>query len=611
MKVVVCENCGAKYQIEDLESPDYFECTTCAGNIKDESSENAENVTLSSFSHVSSHKDVDLVKCDNCGLKYLLDKNKDIKQYQCSGCDGNLKYVDSKLNRERNVIYQEDIIDHQDIQYTKSNSEAISDIISYSDTISNNDLTDNFEKDIKHYEDNDFEDNDFDNIDYGSLDNDLNNDVDGSLDNGLNKDLDDNLGNTLDNSLDDNFDNVLDSIDNEKELRGYIKNQFSKDLNNAYGINEKSNFFRDLNTKNTKNFNYNNSNNFNNFNNSNNDSNNFNNSNNNFKELKNQIDNLDNKISINDEENSFNAIENIDNFDNFNNENNEDIKENIDNSKRINIESNNIKNSRNYFHDFLIIFGLIIALIGFLDILLTLRHYSIIILLIGIIIFYCGIHLNKKQDKNNFRGHVVREMLLNLSDEFHILFHVKVPKNNGIINHVVVGPTGIFTILTQNYSKDSKKDIKGINMGNNISNEFSSINFENKNNDINNKNINNNNDINNNINTLKDEKQTKFAFNNLGEIKFDSNSKIKFKAIKSTENLVNFLNDNGLNIFSANPFVAFVNKNIILFNYPLNDQDLFKNELLSMISNGEVILTKDKINKIVILLSQYSLDSVT
>lgn len=34
MKVVVCENCGAKYQIDNDEDVDDYECSVCTGNLR-------------------------------------------------------------------------------------------------------------------------------------------------------------------------------------------------------------------------------------------------------------------------------------------------------------------------------------------------------------------------------------------------------------------------------------------------------------------------------------------------------------------------------------------------------------------------------------------------
>ena len=35
MKVVFCQNCGAKYQLEDDEDLNGFECSICTGNLEE------------------------------------------------------------------------------------------------------------------------------------------------------------------------------------------------------------------------------------------------------------------------------------------------------------------------------------------------------------------------------------------------------------------------------------------------------------------------------------------------------------------------------------------------------------------------------------------------
>ena len=35
MKIVVCENCGAKYQLNDDDDIDAFECSSCTGKLRE------------------------------------------------------------------------------------------------------------------------------------------------------------------------------------------------------------------------------------------------------------------------------------------------------------------------------------------------------------------------------------------------------------------------------------------------------------------------------------------------------------------------------------------------------------------------------------------------
>ncbi|MDR1722187.1 MAG: NERD domain-containing protein, partial [Methanobrevibacter sp.] len=89
-------------------------------------------------------------------------------------------------------------------------------------------------------------------------------------------------------------------------------------------------------------------------------------------------------------------------------------------------------------------------------------------------------------------------------------------------------------------------------------------------------------------------------------IKFDNNSKIKFKSIKLSEDLINFLSQNNLESLNIEPLVGFVNQKIVVINIPLNDENLFIDELLYRISHGKRKLSPATVKKISILLANYS-----
>ncbi|MDR3062687.1 MAG: NERD domain-containing protein, partial [Methanobrevibacter sp.] len=243
---------------------------------------------------------------------------------------------------------------------------------------------------------------------------------------------------------------------------------------------------------------------------------------------------------------------------------------------RLNKDFNESKISHRSYHDVFIVLGLVISLVGFSDIILTLRYYSILFFALGIVIFIYGIYLNRKLDKFVFRGNVIRTDLLTLPDDFHILYHVKIPDIDFVINHVVIGPTGIYAILTENYSKKSKNK------------KNSNLNEED-------------------ITTL----QTKFKTDKKGKIKFDNNAKLKLKSIKMADILLEFLKSQGVLVRHVEPIVAFVNQDIIIFNIPLNDEDLFNSEMLNKIAYGEIKLGKKTIQQSAIILSQISADCTT
>ena len=104
MKVVVCKNCGAKYQLDDSEDITAFECSICTGSLEELDGSNKTNSqSTNSDDYDDSYtqnygSDSVIVCCQNCGLKFKLDKTDDIRDFECVSCDGSLRYLDDKLN---------------------------------------------------------------------------------------------------------------------------------------------------------------------------------------------------------------------------------------------------------------------------------------------------------------------------------------------------------------------------------------------------------------------------------------------------------------------------------------------------------------------------------
>ena len=94
MKVVVCQNCGAKYQLDDDEDLEGFECSICTGNLEklEEYTTTGESKRKQTNSN-QNFKDSKLVFCEDCGLKYVLGKNDNVNEYECVSCGGKLKLV--------------------------------------------------------------------------------------------------------------------------------------------------------------------------------------------------------------------------------------------------------------------------------------------------------------------------------------------------------------------------------------------------------------------------------------------------------------------------------------------------------------------------------------
>jgi hypothetical protein len=530
MKIVTCENCGAKYQLEDNEPTDYYECSSCAGFLEDDGNENS----LDNSKNLNSKNNSNIVYCDSCGLRYLFDSNKHIHAYECSSCGGNLRYSDENLNKRTE---QENIpVIKQDLNIQNKNDR-------------NEEYRTNFNLYPNH----------------SSL-----------LQDSRKDDFKNQIKEKFSNSLDKDYQNLSDVYKPNNDLsHSYSHQDMDEEENLDYDniesiesqIQNKS-FNMNIHDKKTI-------------------------------SSKNNTDNL----PIEDDKSSDDFVENDilnsgeDNFQKSKKDND------FGNVKKQELVTDPNTNTGSY-HDIYIIVGLIIAIIGFADVILTVRLYGLAILIFGILLFVLGVFKNNKYDDSEFRGKIIRESLLTLPENFYILYFVKVPKSNGAINHVVIGPSGIFSILTQNYDNKNKKDKSKLDIENESLISDKSKNIHSKNvsylKDTLPKELTGNTDTTDNRNN-----QTQFKFDKKGQIKFDNNSKIKHKAIRFSEDLINFLNENGLNA-NVEPLVGFVNKDVAIINMPLTDEDLFLEELLMMIAHGENKLDDSLIHKIAILLSQYS-----
>ena len=93
MKVVVCQNCGAKYQLDDEDDINAFECSVCSGNLEELESFSSGEEEVSSDYDAQNYSDSVLVYCTSCGLKYQLSENDNINEFECNSCGGTLDYV--------------------------------------------------------------------------------------------------------------------------------------------------------------------------------------------------------------------------------------------------------------------------------------------------------------------------------------------------------------------------------------------------------------------------------------------------------------------------------------------------------------------------------------
>ena len=222
--------------------------------------------------------------------------------------------------------------------------------------------------------------------------------------------------------------------------------------------------------------------------------------------------------------------------------------------------------------------------------------YALIGVAIGILILSFGIY--KRYAFNNYiaRGRIIRERLLALPNDFYVFYAVQPPQSKDIINHVVVGPTGVFTILSKRYdSKDYKNKVKSDNETDAMVNDSASIqNYIDKKNTLE-------------LQTDYDDNQTRFEFGN-EEIHFLNNSQIKRKALELNEDLAIFLDSKGFSGIYIEPLIGFVNDDLAILNVILTNEDLFIDELFTKMIRGQRRLDDLTVAKIARLLSYYSAD---
>ena len=222
--------------------------------------------------------------------------------------------------------------------------------------------------------------------------------------------------------------------------------------------------------------------------------------------------------------------------------------------------------------------------------------YTLIGIALGVLILSYGIY--KRYAFNNYiaRGRIIRERLLALPNDFYVFYAVQPPQSKDIINHVVVGPTGVFTILSKRYdSKDYKNKVKADSETDAMVNDSASIqNYIDKKNTLE-------------LQTDSKDNQTRFEFGN-EEIHFVDNSQIKRKALELNEDLAIFLDHKGFSGIYIEPLIGFVNDDLAILNVILTNEDLFIDELFNKMIRGQKRIDELTVAKIARLLSYYSAD---
>ena len=483
MKIVYCTNCGTKYQLNDEDNINEYECTVCTGSLTHLHKENEDITEPPLIEKIPEN----IVYCIKCQLRYQLDPNEDIKQYKCTKCDGNLRYLNEEKNKQE---LQKEI---QKETKTPTTTTPVADIdlltIDKIDKINEENIAPKIQIETQ--------------------------EPDISL-----KEAFDKNRQTL--KPEDKFDETPDLIipiatDIEKTPITLTHEKI------VGGTKTKTPPLQENKT---------------------------------IPELLNEISN-----KVPEDMNIAKTCEEY-----------RDKRKSYFEFK---------KSPYTYF----IALEILFIILGAIDFILSQRLFSIIFSVVFIIITIITLvkHINWNNNINLEK--ILIKNLSTLPLNYFILSEVRTPTMSSQINHIVIGPTGIFTILTQNY-KDKELD----------KNQES---FENQEPNLNTEDI------------LKDyyiqglEDKTEDK-DKKSKLEFENNSKIKRKSIELSEELLEYLENCNITNLDVYPLVAFVNKKIAVINNPLSDKNLFLDELLIYITNQEEIIDNSTSLRSTVILSNFS-----
>ena len=230
--------------------------------------------------------------------------------------------------------------------------------------------------------------------------------------------------------------------------------------------------------------------------------------------------------------------------------------------------------------------GGIIFILSIAEILLINSGVGIVTLFIGVIILCYGFYKTRDVKEHEKRTRIIREHLLTLSDEYYVFYNVKTPTSQSSINHLVVGPTGIYALLSQKYNPKLRLESENENLNLIGSSEPEEEKIEE-------------------VTTTNNVRRFRYTTK---QAKFSQDNKIKQKALSLGEDLINFLNDNNIRNCFVEPLVGFINNEVVVINMPLTDEDLFIEELLNKIQTSTIKLDPETIDKCAVLINTYSAD---
>lgn len=620
MKVVVCQNCGEKYQLDDEDDINTFECSVCSGNLEELDSFSNDEEKVSSGYDSQNPSDLVLVYCTNCGLKYQLSENDNINEFECNSCGGSLDYV-SNMDSASTETTDSTNFTQNPLTETPLDDDEIDEIIPihmganfvddslYSDSdvdeiipihVELNAQDEGFSDEEYYYETEEilpdtlesYEEEEM--VSYGSIYDSTLGDVneiipihaekrhmETSRDIASGFAYRDDYADEEIESQETRLVEVTDIPEDEmpespvslarQELSEEDQKLFSRVQNEmVFDSPEEYEAFKLARYK--------------------------------YYTALSDILKDEYIRSMDKEFYKGSSVKRL-------------IKKGEESVKRGNItasqedalvtpETVELMKAQNRAYEpkktnadlYMLIGAFILVVSAAYYYFISQIWYVLIAIAIGVLILSYGIY--KRYAFNNYiaRGRIIRERLLALPNDFYVFYAVQPPQSRDIINHVVVGPTGVYTILSKRYdSKDYKNKVKSDNETDTMVNDSASIqNYMDKKNTLE-------------LQTDYKDNQTRFEFGN-EEIHFVNNSQIKRKALELNEDLAIFLDNKGFSGIYIEPLIGFVNDDLAILNVILTNEDLFIDELFNRMIRGQKRIDELTVAKIARLLSYYSAD---
>lgn len=98
-----------------------------------------------------------------------------------------------------------------------------------------------------------------------------------------------------------------------------------------------------------------------------------------------------------------------------------------------------------------IAFGVVLIIAGLLGMIMV-NFLGLLLIMIGVFVLFEGYQKGSSWIKGEKGEKIVSRHIKGLPNGYHIFEDVTIPNGKGNIDHLVIGPTGIFVIETKNYS---------------------------------------------------------------------------------------------------------------------------------------------------------------